>query len=186
MKERSNVTIPSEIEATRLRFEEWRRRRTARERIPETLWSEAVELARRYGTWPAARALRLDYNKLKQLAVAGEERRALNPSTTFVEVIGSFELHCGDGEWPWSSNANRVEGSRCRPDGVEPDFLGWTGMIAVTAQTRIWVAVEPADFRCGIDGLARVCRQKLKADPFCGALFVFRNRRSTSVKNTRL
>jgi len=55
-------------------------------------------------------------------------------------------------------------------------------MIAVTAQTRIWVAVEPADFRCGIDGLARVCRQKLKADPFCGALFVFRNRRSTSVK----
>jgi len=87
MKERSNVTIPSEIEATRLRFEEWRRRRTARERIPETLWSEAVELARRYGTWPAARALRLDYNKLKQLAVAGEERRALNPSTTFVEVI---------------------------------------------------------------------------------------------------
>jgi len=55
-------------------------------------------------------------------------------------------------------------------------------MIAVTAQTRIWVAVEPADFRCGIDGLARVCRQKLQADPFCGALFVFRNRRSTSVK----
>src|SRR3972149_6485166 len=55
-------------------------------------------------------------------------------------------------------------------------------MIAVMAQTRIWVAVEPADFRCGIDGLARVCRQKLKADPFCGALFVFRNRRSTSVK----
>jgi transposase len=55
-------------------------------------------------------------------------------------------------------------------------------MIAVTAQTRIWVAVEPADFRCGIDGLARVCRQKLKADPFSGALFVFRNRRSTSVK----
>ena len=55
-------------------------------------------------------------------------------------------------------------------------------MIAVTAHTRIWVAVEPADFRCGIDGLAQVCRQKLQADPFCGALFVFRNRRSTSVK----
>ena len=55
-------------------------------------------------------------------------------------------------------------------------------MIAITAQTRIWVAVEPADFRCGIDGLARVCKQVLKADPFCGALFVFRNRRSTAVK----
>src|SRR5438093_12774845 len=55
-------------------------------------------------------------------------------------------------------------------------------MIAVTAQTRIWVAREPADFRCGIDGLAKVCRSILKADPFSGALFVFRNRRSKSIK----
>jgi len=31
--------------------------------------------------------LRLDYNKLKQLAVAGKPGRELNPSTTFVEVI---------------------------------------------------------------------------------------------------
>ena len=87
MRDRTPNTIPAEIEATRMKFEKWRRRRTGRERIPESLWSEAVELARRYGTWPAARALRLDYNKLKHCAVAGKERRALNPSTTFVEVI---------------------------------------------------------------------------------------------------
>lgn len=55
-------------------------------------------------------------------------------------------------------------------------------MIAVTAQTRIWVAREPADFRCGIDGLAKICRTILKSDPFSGALFVFRNRRSKSIK----
>jgi len=55
-------------------------------------------------------------------------------------------------------------------------------MIQVTSQTRVFLAVEPADFRCGIDGLARVCRAKLKADPFEGAVFVFRNRRSTSIK----
>ena len=36
----------------------------------------------------------------------------------------SFELHCGDGEWPWRSNANRVEGSHYRSDGIEPDLLG--------------------------------------------------------------
>jgi transposase len=42
-------------------------------------------------------------------------------------------------------------------------------MIPVTAQTRIVVAVEPVDFRKGIDGLARVCKQVLEADPFlCG------------------
>ena len=87
MRDTATDTIPAEIEATKLKFEKWRRSRTGQERIPETLWSEAVGLARRYGTWPAARALRLDYNKLKQLAVVGKEGRALNPSTTFVEVI---------------------------------------------------------------------------------------------------
>ena len=80
---------PAEIEATQMKFENWRRERTGQERIPESLWSEAVGLARRYGTWPAARALRLDYNKLKQFAGSGSERRASNPSTTFVEVIPS-------------------------------------------------------------------------------------------------
>ena len=55
-------------------------------------------------------------------------------------------------------------------------------MIQVTPQTRILVALEPPDFRCGIDGLAKVCRMHLGADPFAGVVFVFRNRRSTSVK----
>lgn len=55
-------------------------------------------------------------------------------------------------------------------------------MIAVTAQVRILVAVEPADFRCGIDGLARICRERLLGDPFGGCLYVFRNRRATAIK----
>jgi transposase len=55
-------------------------------------------------------------------------------------------------------------------------------MIQVAASMRILVAVEPADFRKGIDGLAQVCRGALGEDPFSGALFVFRNRRGTAVK----
>ncbi len=55
-------------------------------------------------------------------------------------------------------------------------------MIQITPQMRILVAVEPADFRCGIDGLARLCRVALSSDPFSGAVFVFRNRRKTAVK----
>ena len=54
-------------------------------------------------------------------------------------------------------------------------------MIQLTPQMRIWVAVEPADFRRGIDGLARLCRDAL-GDPFSGTAFVFRNRRSTAIK----
>ena len=42
--------------------------------------------------------------------------------------------------------------------------------------------MEPVDFRCGIDGLAQLCRAKLEEEPFSGAVFVFRNRRQTAVK----
>jgi transposase len=55
-------------------------------------------------------------------------------------------------------------------------------MIQITPQMRILVAVEPVDFRKGIDGLARVCRQVLHSDPFSGALFIFRNRRAKAIK----
>jgi transposase len=55
-------------------------------------------------------------------------------------------------------------------------------MIQVTPQTRVLVAVEPADFRRGIDGLAQVCRGVLRCDPLAGTVFVFRNRRRTAIK----
>jgi len=55
-------------------------------------------------------------------------------------------------------------------------------VIQVTPQMRILVAVDVVDFRRGIDGLARVCREVLQADPLGGTLFVFRNRRGTSIK----
>ena len=55
-------------------------------------------------------------------------------------------------------------------------------MIQVTPQMRILVEVQPADFRNGIDGLARLCRERLSSDPFSGTVFVFRNRRGTAVK----
>jgi len=55
-------------------------------------------------------------------------------------------------------------------------------MMAITPQMRILVATAPADFRCGIDGLVRVCRARLSEDPFSGTAFVFRNRGKTAVK----
>jgi len=55
-------------------------------------------------------------------------------------------------------------------------------VIQITPQMRILVSVEPADFRRGIDGLARMCREALDEDPFSGAVFVFRNRRRTGIK----
>jgi len=55
-------------------------------------------------------------------------------------------------------------------------------MIQITPQMRVLVAVEAVDFRRGIDGLAQLCRVVLQADPFTGAVFVFRSRRRTAIK----
>jgi transposase len=55
-------------------------------------------------------------------------------------------------------------------------------MISLTPQMRILMAVEAIDFRNGIDGLAGMCRNHFQKDPLSGCVFVFRNRRGTSLK----
>jgi len=55
-------------------------------------------------------------------------------------------------------------------------------MIQLTPQMKILVAVEAVDGRKGIDSLARLCQEKLFADPFSGWVFIFRSRRATSIR----
>lgn len=55
-------------------------------------------------------------------------------------------------------------------------------MIQITPQMRILVAVKPADFRKGIDGLGQLCRNEFEKNPFSGTVFVFRNKKKTSIK----
>lgn len=55
-------------------------------------------------------------------------------------------------------------------------------MIQVTPQMRVLVAVEPVDFRKGIDGIARLCRTHLESDPFSGTVFVFTSRGRTALR----
>jgi transposase len=55
-------------------------------------------------------------------------------------------------------------------------------MMQLGPHMRILVCVEAVDFRAGIDGLCRICRQVLGTDPLGGAVVVFRNRRATAIK----
>jgi len=66
MKSPSKSDLPAKLARGRERFEKWRSKRKTRSRLPEPLWSAAVELAREYGVNKTARALRLDYNCLKK------------------------------------------------------------------------------------------------------------------------
>jgi hypothetical protein len=55
-------------------------------------------------------------------------------------------------------------------------------MIQITPHMRIYLCISPIDFRKGIDGLSRVCRDVLNQDPFCGSMFIFRNKRKKTLK----
>lgn len=55
-------------------------------------------------------------------------------------------------------------------------------MLQISPSTRIFVCIQPVDFRKGIDGLAAVCRNRMNQDPHQGALFVFRNRTRSSIR----
>jgi hypothetical protein len=81
--------LPGRLERTRRRFDHWRETRKVRSRIPESLWTSAVKMARAYGINRTARALRIDYYSLKErveseVSSCGVSKK--NTSSTFVEL----------------------------------------------------------------------------------------------------
>jgi transposase len=55
-------------------------------------------------------------------------------------------------------------------------------VIGPTGAVRVLVATKPVDFRKGAEGLAALVRETLQADPFSGAVYVFRAKRADRVK----
>jgi len=55
-------------------------------------------------------------------------------------------------------------------------------MIGPTGAVRVLVATKPVDFRKGADGLAALVRDTMGADPFSGAVYVFRAKRMDRIK----
>ncbi|WP_145397894.1 IS66 family insertion sequence element accessory protein TnpB [Paracoccus sulfuroxidans] len=55
-------------------------------------------------------------------------------------------------------------------------------MIAPSHNLKIYVATDPVDFRKGMDGLAALVQSEFDLDPFSGALFIFRAKRSDRLK----
>jgi len=66
MSKRQAPNHPVSLSRARRRFEQWRKGHRPRSRLPEELWSLAVELAREHGVNLTARTLRLDYYSLKE------------------------------------------------------------------------------------------------------------------------
>lgn len=79
--------VPIGMEQTRRRVERWRETRAIGSPMPEKLWAAAAKLAQRHGVYPTARALGLEYNKLKRLSQATDPTQKALPSPAFVELM---------------------------------------------------------------------------------------------------
>jgi hypothetical protein len=101
---KESLDIPNSMRKVHRRFERWRSAHTGRLPIPGPLWAAAVELARKHGVFQTAKALRLEYGKLKRLvesagpvtkgrvakaSTAGLRRARSNTPPAFVEFMTS-------------------------------------------------------------------------------------------------
>ena len=75
-----------------------------------------------------------------------------------------------------------------RPRCGRKDFDGGAArvesrrVIGPTGAVRVMVATKPVDFRKGAEGLAALVRESMTADPFSGAVYVFRAKRADRIK----
>jgi len=136
MKTRKPADLPGDLESSRRRFEQWRRRRKGHIPIPEALWAEAVTLAGRYGVSRTARTLRVGYRSLKERVA--RERGCVASSSPLLGKPAFLELdipsQAGTGEclleWEDAAGAKM----RLHLKGVEvPDLVAlsrsfWEGL----------------------------------------------------------
>lgn len=55
-------------------------------------------------------------------------------------------------------------------------------MLTISPNQKIYLGLQPIDFRKGIDGISRLCQIICFQQPQIGHLFVFINRRRNSIK----
>jgi transposase len=55
-------------------------------------------------------------------------------------------------------------------------------VISFRADLKIMLATQPVDFRKSVHTLSALVSEALRADPYCGDVFIFRSKRSDRVK----
>lgn len=92
-------TQPRELSRMRERLDEWRKANARGVAFPEKLWASAGRLAQRHGVFRTARALGLEYNKLKGASggavgrTGGAAKRpVVRKPVKFIELTGALPV----------------------------------------------------------------------------------------------
>ena len=114
-----SLQIPNELLELSQRFEQWRKDRPLRKRVPESMWSAAVEMAQRHGLHRTSKVLRLDYVRLKKRMPAAPQRREAPTPPAFVELLRSPANGPIECVVEWESTRGTM---RVTLKGVTPDW----------------------------------------------------------------
>jgi transposase len=55
-------------------------------------------------------------------------------------------------------------------------------VLSLSPAVKLWYCPDAVDMRLGFDGLFNLVAGRLSADPLCGHLFIFRNKRADRLK----
>jgi len=77
--------VPEAIVQLQEQLNQWRSARQGRTKLPKSFWQSAIELAKQYGVYRTAHALRLDYMRLKK-GLGESAGPHLSPQASFVEL----------------------------------------------------------------------------------------------------
>jgi len=102
MGHRTGNGVGARVRELREEIEHWRRTRAKRSPMPAELWHAAVALARDGGTYPIARAVRVDYESLARRVaeVGASERAGAAAPAEFVELTGAQLLGASSASGP--------------------------------------------------------------------------------------
>jgi len=112
------TAIPADLLELRQRLEQWRSEQPKRSRLPESIWTAAVEMAQRHGLHRTTKALRLDYTGLKKRMPAAAQAAGPAPPG-FLELMAPVAVEPAECVVEWESARGRM---RVAMKGVTPDW----------------------------------------------------------------
>jgi hypothetical protein len=112
------TAIPPDLLELSRRLEQWRSEQRPRSRLPESIWSAAAEMSKRYGLHRTTKALRLDYTGLKRRMPAVLQT-AGSPPPGFLELLAPTAVSPAECVVEWESARGRM---RVAMKGVTPDW----------------------------------------------------------------
>jgi len=96
MAGQADHSVPAQVQRVRERFENWRRNKSGRERIPERLWIAAIRLCGRHRVHRVARWLRLNDSALRERVQSSRRERGprckKGSAPAFVEWVSRAPL----------------------------------------------------------------------------------------------